>query len=67
MSASPRRHGVGAPTTWVLSNHDVTRHATRYGRLDFTGGGVEAEDRVRPDTPVDLALGRPPGPGGERC
>ena len=23
---------VGAPATWVLSNHDVTRHATRYGR-----------------------------------
>ena len=22
---------VGAPTTWVLSNHDVIRHATRYG------------------------------------
>jgi len=22
---------VGAPTTWVLSNHDVTRHVTRYG------------------------------------
>jgi alpha-glucosidase len=22
---------VGAPTTWVLSNHDVTRHATRLG------------------------------------
>ncbi|MFI0239134.1 glycoside hydrolase family 13 protein [Streptomyces sp. NPDC016845] len=21
---------VGAPATWVLSNHDVTRHATRY-------------------------------------
>ncbi|MGW1144209.1 glycoside hydrolase family 13 protein [Streptomyces sp. NPDC002454] len=21
---------VGAPTTWVLSNHDVTRHVTRY-------------------------------------
>ncbi|MFC0597255.1 glycoside hydrolase family 13 protein [Streptomyces palmae] len=21
---------VGAPTTWVLSNHDVVRHATRY-------------------------------------
>ncbi|MFF9053441.1 glycoside hydrolase family 13 protein [Streptomyces erythrochromogenes] len=21
---------VGAPTTWVLSNHDVTRHATRF-------------------------------------
>lgn len=22
---------VGAPSTWVLSNHDVTRHATRFG------------------------------------
>ncbi len=22
---------VGAPTTWVLSNHDVVRHLTRYG------------------------------------
>ncbi|NBM16537.1 glycoside hydrolase family 13 protein [Streptomyces sp. GC420] len=22
---------VGAPATWVLSNHDVVRHATRYG------------------------------------
>jgi alpha-glucosidase len=26
---------VGAPATWVLSNHDVVRHVTRYG-----GGGV---------------------------
>jgi alpha-glucosidase len=25
---------VGAPSTWVLSNHDVTRHVTRYGRAD---------------------------------
>ncbi|MGI5241503.1 glycoside hydrolase family 13 protein [Dactylosporangium sp. CA-139066] len=24
---------VGAPTTWVLSNHDVHRHATRLGSL----------------------------------
>ncbi|NJC72310.1 glycoside hydrolase family 13 protein [Planosporangium thailandense] len=23
---------VGAPTTWVLSNHDVVRHVSRYGR-----------------------------------
>src|SRR5690625_7797229 len=22
---------VGSPTTWVLSNHDVIRHASRYG------------------------------------
>ncbi|MFF7213580.1 glycoside hydrolase family 13 protein [Streptomyces sp. NPDC008238] len=27
---------VGAPTTWVLSNHDVVRHVTRYG--DGTAG-----------------------------
>jgi alpha-glucosidase len=25
---------VGAPATWVLSNHDVTRPVTRYGRVD---------------------------------
>ena len=25
---------VGAPPTWVLSNHDVTRHVTRYGGGD---------------------------------
>ncbi|MFF8269281.1 glycoside hydrolase family 13 protein [Streptomyces sp. NPDC016562] len=25
---------VGAPTTWVLSNHDVVRHRTRYGSLE---------------------------------
>ncbi|WP_327085132.1 glycoside hydrolase family 13 protein [Nonomuraea sp. NBC_01738] len=24
---------VGAPATWVLSNHDVKRHVTRYGSL----------------------------------
>ena len=49
---------VGAPTTWVLSNHDVTRHATRYARLDSTGGGVSAEARVGPDTP-DRPRARP--------
>lgn len=25
---------IGAPPTWVLSNHDVTRPVTKYGRLD---------------------------------
>ena len=48
---------VGAPTTWVLSNHDVTRHATRYGRLDSTVGGVSDESRVHAGTPVDPDLG----------
>ena len=27
---------VGAPQTWVLSNHDVVRHATRLGRAGAT-------------------------------
>jgi alpha-glucosidase len=48
---------AGAPATWVRSNHDVTRHATRYARLDSTGGGVSEGDRVGPDTPLDPALG----------
>jgi alpha-glucosidase len=48
---------VGAPSTWVLSNHDITRHATRYARLDRTGGGVSEGDRVGPDTPIDPELG----------
>ncbi len=48
---------VGAPATWVLSNHDITRHATRYARLDDTGGGVLEGDRVGPDTPLDPDLG----------
>ena len=30
--------GVGAPTTWVLSNHDVVRVASRMG-LEKTGKG----------------------------
>jgi len=45
---------VGAPPTWVLANHDVTRVATRYGRLDYTGFGFD--DR-RHGVPSDLELG----------
>lgn len=40
---------VGAPTTWVLSNHDVTRHATRLANPP--GGGTQLR------TPGDRALG----------
>ncbi|MGW7415752.1 glycoside hydrolase family 13 protein [Streptomyces sp. NPDC054863] len=29
---------AGAPTTWVLSNHDVVRHLTRYGADDYGKG-----------------------------
>lgn len=45
--------GVGAPATWVLSNHDVTRPVTRYGREDT----AFAFDTKRFDTPTDLELG----------
>ncbi|GAQ66490.1 glycoside hydrolase family 13 protein [Streptomyces scabiei] len=44
---------VGAPATWVLSNHDEPRHATRYGRAHT---GVQTLFRNQPIT-GDLALG----------
>ncbi|POH62662.1 alpha-glucosidase [Cryobacterium zongtaii] len=44
---------VGAPSTWVLSNHDVTRPVTRYGREDTTF----AFATKRANTPTDLTLG----------
>ena len=44
---------VGAPSTWVLSNHDVTRPVTRYGRDDSSF----AFARKRFGTPTDLELG----------
>ncbi|MFG2574872.1 glycoside hydrolase family 13 protein [Streptomyces sp. NPDC048481] len=48
------RHApVGAPATWVLCNHDVTRTVTRYGRAD-TSFDFAAKSF---GTPTDLALG----------
>ena len=44
---------VGAPATWVLSNHDVIRHASRYG------GGEVGQRRARAAILLMLAL-----PGG---
>ncbi|GAA1803125.1 glycoside hydrolase family 13 protein [Actinomadura chokoriensis] len=41
---------VGAPATWVLSNHDVKRHVTRYGGGD---GGLR---RARAAALLTLAL-----------
>ncbi|MDX3237256.1 glycoside hydrolase family 13 protein [Streptomyces sp. ME03-5709C] len=41
---------VGAPTTWVLSNHDVVRHVTRYG------GGATGLRRARAAALLMLAL-----------
>ncbi|WP_112136189.1 glycoside hydrolase family 13 protein [Glycomyces dulcitolivorans] len=45
--------GVGAPPTWVLSNHDVTRPVTRYGREDSSFAFLAK----RFGTPTDPALG----------
>ena len=45
---------VGAPATWTLSNHDETRHVTRYGRA-FTGVPIPPP---YPFPPSDLELGR---------
>jgi alpha-glucosidase len=44
---------VDATSTWVLSNHDVTRPVTRYGRED-TSFSFEAK---RAGTPTDLSRG----------
>jgi alpha-glucosidase len=41
---------VGAPCTWVLSNHDVDRHATRYG------GGELGQSRARAAALITLSL-----------
>jgi alpha-glucosidase len=47
-------HGpAGAPATWVLSNHDVDRHVSRYGRPS-TSFSLQARDHSQP---VDLKLG----------
>ncbi|WP_030160783.1 glycoside hydrolase family 13 protein [Glycomyces sp. NRRL B-16210] len=42
--------GVGAPCTWVLSNHDVQRHVTRYG------GGEDGLKRAKAATQLLLSL-----------
>ncbi len=44
---------VGAPATWVLSNHDVTRPVTRYGRQE-TGFSFATREH---GLPLDLELG----------
>jgi alpha-glucosidase len=50
---------VGAPTTWVLSNHDVVRHASRFGFPPGTPrpNGIGAGD-PQPDAPVGLRRAR---------
>ncbi|MDO5629587.1 MAG: glycoside hydrolase family 13 protein [Mobilicoccus sp.] len=50
---------VGAPTTWVLSNHDVVRHSSRLGLPIGTPRpkGIAADD-PQPDAEVGLRRAR---------
>ncbi|OUZ11732.1 alpha-amylase [Aeromicrobium sp. PE09-221] len=52
---------VGAPQTWVLSNHDVVRHASRFGYPQRPGlarmPGIGADD-PQPDTELGLRRAR---------
>jgi alpha-glucosidase len=58
--------GVGAPSTWVLANHDITRVVTRYGRqltgARFTPNGMDPDVMASfwsgTPSPTDVALGR---------
>jgi alpha-glucosidase len=51
--------GVGAPTTWVLSNHDTVRHVSRFGLTDPIAypKGIDA-DGEQPDHEQGLDRGR---------
>ncbi|MEV6984704.1 alpha-amylase family glycosyl hydrolase [Sphaerisporangium sp. NPDC051017] len=44
---------IGAPPTWVLSNHDVPRPVTKYGRENTAFSHADRRDGV----PSDLVLG----------
>ena len=50
---------VGAPTTWVLSNHDVVRHTSRFGYPPGTSTerGIGADD-PQPDEVLGLERAR---------
>lgn len=52
---------VGAPSTWVLSNHDVIRHVTRLSLTEKTpqDHGIGPKSKARPLSPeVSAARGR---------
>jgi alpha-glucosidase len=51
---------VGAPSTWVLSNHDVVRHATRLGLTieNLQGHGIGPKTPGKPDPVLGLRRAR---------
>ena len=52
-------NGVGAPSTWVLSNHDTIRHATRmaYKSVPKQGDGI-GPDYEQPDEALGQRISR---------
>ncbi len=61
ISASLHEFGaVGAPSTWVLSNHDVVRHASRLALTEENpqGTGIGPNTPGKPDPVVGLARAR---------
>ena len=49
---------VGAPATWVLSNHDQARHVTRLGRRSATKPVRAARAKAAAPEPTNVELGR---------
>ncbi len=52
--------GVGAPSTWVLSNHDVIRHTSRLALTPppVQGAGIGPSTEPKPDDVVGLRRAR---------
>ncbi|MEQ1737125.1 MAG: glycoside hydrolase family 13 protein, partial [Rhodoglobus sp.] len=52
--------GVGAPSTWVLSNHDVVRHASRLALTveNAQGAGIGPDTAGKPDEKFGLRRAR---------
>ena len=46
--------GVGAPSTWVLANHDVVRHTSRYGLSTY---GAAPASGIGPRTALSVLSG----------
>ncbi|HEU4808496.1 MAG TPA: alpha-amylase family glycosyl hydrolase, partial [Homoserinimonas sp.] len=51
---------VGAPSTWVLSNHDVVRHSSRLAltAASLQGHGVGPKSEGKPDAAIGLRRAR---------
>lgn len=53
--------GVGAPSTWVLNNHDVIRHASRFGGLRIKATDSDGVGPGDPQPDRELGLRRARG------